>query len=230
MYDSEREPDGVLLKACAAPAASPAARPVRPPTGPMPTSSSPPDSRGGKGIPETVAEHPRLFVTFTAPSFGSVHARKAQGRLVLPCHPYRQAARRPHGLRDGCCTGMTRTTLAWASRSARLLRQRGPGAMERWRRSRGAAPPSPSGVPWAGWSASRRASCASSCGISYAKVAEFQRRGVIHFHAVIRLDAATTCRCPGRLAPPSQPFTAALLEDALRQAVLAGHRALPAAG
>jgi hypothetical protein len=50
-------------------------------------------------------------------------------------------------------------------------------------------------------------------------VAEFQRRGAIHFHAVIRLDAATDCRCPGCLAPPPEPFTAALLEDALRQAV-----------
>ena len=55
--------------------------------------------------------------------------------------------------------------------------------------------------------------------ISYAKVAEFQRRGAIHFHAVIRLDAATDCRCPGCLAPPPEPFTAGLLEDALRQAV-----------
>jgi hypothetical protein len=54
--------------------------------------------------------------------------------------------------------------------------------------------------------------------ISYAKVAEFQRRGAIHFHAVIRLDAATNCRCPGCLAPPA-PFTATLLEDALRQSV-----------
>ena len=45
--------------------------------------------------------------------------------------------------------------------------------------------------------------------VSYAKVAEFQRRGAIHFHAVIRLDAATDCRCPGCLAPPPEPFTAA---------------------
>jgi hypothetical protein len=50
-------------------------------------------------------------------------------------------------------------------------------------------------------------------------VAEFQRRGAIHFHAVIRLDAATDCRCPACLAPPPAPFTAALLEDVLRQAV-----------
>jgi hypothetical protein len=55
--------------------------------------------------------------------------------------------------------------------------------------------------------------------VSYAKVAEFQRRGAIHFHAVIRLDAATDCRCAGCLAPPPEPFTAGLLEDALRQAV-----------
>ena len=32
--------------------------------------------------------------------------------------------------------------------------------------------------------------------VSYAKVAEYQRRGAIHFHAVLRLDAATDCRCP----------------------------------
>jgi len=55
--------------------------------------------------------------------------------------------------------------------------------------------------------------------ISYAKVAEFQRRGAVHFHAVIRLDAATECRCPDCLAPPPQPFTANLLEEALRLAV-----------
>jgi hypothetical protein len=50
-------------------------------------------------------------------------------------------------------------------------------------------------------------------------VAEFQRRGAIHFHAVIRLDAATACHCPACLAPPPAPFTAALLKEALRQAV-----------
>jgi hypothetical protein len=33
--------------------------------------------KGGKGVPDTVASHPRLFVTFTAPSFGWVHTRKA---------------------------------------------------------------------------------------------------------------------------------------------------------
>ena len=55
--------------------------------------------------------------------------------------------------------------------------------------------------------------------VSYAKVAEFRRRGAIHFHAVLRLDAATGCRCAGCLAPPPERFTAALLEDALKAAV-----------
>jgi hypothetical protein len=45
--------------------------------------------------------------------------------------------------------------------------------------------------------------------ISYAKVAEFQRRGAIHFHAVIRLDAATDCRGVACLAPPPAPTTSA---------------------
>jgi hypothetical protein len=57
--------------------------------------------------------------------------------------------------------------------------------------------------------------------VSYAKVAEFQRRGAIHFHAVLRLDAATECRCAGCLAPPPEPFTAGLIEEAVRQAVAA---------
>ena len=30
---------------------------------------------GGRGVPETVAHHPAVFPTFTAPSFGPVHTR-----------------------------------------------------------------------------------------------------------------------------------------------------------
>ena len=49
------------------------------------------------------------------------------------------------------------------------------------------------------------------------KVAEYQKRGAVHFHAIIRLDAATDCGCPACMAPPSE-FTADLLEQAVRQA------------
>jgi len=101
VYDSEREPDGVLLKACGT---------RRESRCPSCAATYRADAyqllaaglRGGKGVPETISEHPRLFVTFTAPSFGRVHSRRAQGRLVLSCHPYRQGARCPHGTRDGC--------------------------------------------------------------------------------------------------------------------------------
>jgi hypothetical protein len=49
--------------------------------------------------------------------------------------------------------------------------------------------------------------------IRFVKVAEYQARGVVHFHAVIRLDA------PGEdYQPPAAPYTAGLLCDAIDQA------------
>jgi hypothetical protein len=101
VYSTDREPDATLLKACGNRRAS---------VCPTCSATYQADSfqllaaglRGGKGIPETVTAHPRLFVTFTAPSFGRVHSRKAQGRLVYPCHPFRQGQRCAHGRRLGC--------------------------------------------------------------------------------------------------------------------------------
>lgn len=41
---------------------------------------------GGKDNPETVAQHPRVFATFTAPGFGPVHNRPTGGRgTIRPC-------------------------------------------------------------------------------------------------------------------------------------------------
>ena len=59
---------------------------------------------GGKDVPETIAEHPCVFATLTAPSFGPVHARRMRGKTVLPCRPRRDphARRCPHG-RDISC-------------------------------------------------------------------------------------------------------------------------------
>ena len=42
---------------------------------------------GGKGIPATVAHHPCVFATLTAPSFGPVHARREKQRPDMACHP-----------------------------------------------------------------------------------------------------------------------------------------------
>jgi hypothetical protein len=228
VYTTEGEPDGVLLKACGT---------RRESRCPSCAATYRADAyqllaaglKGGKGVPETISEHPRLFVTFTAPSFGRVHSRNAQGRLVLPCHPYRQGARCPHGLRDGCwhrhdpddprlgeplCPGCydARAQVLWNALAPEL-----------WRRTTIAVYRALGRLVGLQEGQLRRL-----VRISYAKVAEFQRRGAIHFHAVIRLDAATECRCPGCLAPPPEPFTAGLLEEALRQAVPAVRVPCPA--
>jgi hypothetical protein len=219
VYDSDREPDGVLLKACGT---------RRESRCPSCAATYRADAyqllaaglKGGKGVPDTVSRHPRLFVTFTAPSFGRVHTRKTQGRLVLPCRPYRQGARCPHGLRDGCWhrhdeddprVGEPLCPSCYDAQAQVLWNALAP---ELWRRTTIALHRALGRLVGLQEAELRRL-----VRISYAKVAEFQRRGAIHFHAVLRLDAATDCRCPGCLAPPAQPFTATLLEDSLRQSV-----------
>jgi hypothetical protein len=57
---------------------------------------------GGKGVPETVAGHPRLLVTFTAPSFGPVHSSRVRRGRVRVCRPARPQARCPHGQPRRC--------------------------------------------------------------------------------------------------------------------------------
>jgi hypothetical protein len=200
VYDSDREPDGVLLKACGT---------QRESRCPSCAATYRADAyqllaaglKGGKGVPETVAGHPRLFVTFTAPSFGRVHTRKVQGRLVLPCHPYRQGARCPHSQREGCWhrhseddprLGEPLCPSCYDSQAQVLWNALAP---ELWRRTTIAVQRALARLAGLQEEELRRL-----VRVSYAKVAEFQQRGAIHFHAVIRLDAATECRCPGCLA------------------------------
>jgi hypothetical protein len=228
VYDSGREPDGVLLKACGT---------RRESRCPSCAATYRADAyqllaaglKGGKGVPETIAAHPRLFVTFTAPSFGRVYRRKAQGRLVLPCHPYRQGARCPHGTRDGCWhrhdeddprLGEPLCAACYDSEAQVLWNAL---ASELWRRTTITVQRALARLVGLQETQLRRL-----VRVSYAKVAEFQRRGAIHFHAVIRLDGATECRCAGCLIPPPEPFTAAVLEDALRLAVPAVRVPCPA--
>ena len=52
--------------------------------------------------------------------------------------------------------------------------------------------------------------------VQFAKVAEFQRRGVVHFHALIRLDGHPTEDAP--FPPPACSVTAAALVDLVLQA------------
>ena len=55
--------------------------------------------------------------------------------------------------------------------------------------------------------------------ISYVKVAEYQRRGLVHLHAVIRLDRAMPAYRATEIHPPPAPFGVELLEDAIRATV-----------
>jgi hypothetical protein len=218
VYATDREPDATLLKACGNRRAS---------VCPSCSTTYQADSfqllaaglRGGKGVPETVAAHPRLFVTFTAPSFGRVHSRKAQGLLVYPCHPYRQGQRCPHGRRLGCWHRHDEDDPRLGEPLCPRCYQA--GAQVLWNALAGRL--------WSRTTIYVYRALAQLVGlsegelrrlvrVSFAKVAEYQKRGAVHFHAVIRLDAATDCACPACVLPPPAGFTAKLLEAAVRQA------------
>ncbi|WP_244604999.1 replication initiator [Mycobacterium attenuatum] len=156
--------------------------------------------RGGHHeIPTTVAEHPQVFVTLTAPSFGAVHTTRTTGT----CHPSRDQS-------DQCMHGSPRRCEAAHDHDDPRLGQ--PlcrdcydyvghvlfswHAPEFWRRftiqlrrllSR---------------QLRHRAENPKNTRVSFMKVVELQRRGLPHYHAVIRLDAASE---PGQ--PPAPPDT-----------------------
>ena len=174
---------------------------------------------GGKGVPESIATHPCVFATLTAPSFGPVHSRRLRGRTVLPCRPRRDAhARRcPHGHDISCPTrhveddprlGRPLCADCYDYQAAVLFNAH---AGDLWRRFTTYLPRQ----------LARRAGVTSkelraALRIRYVKVAEYQARGVVHFHAVIRLDA------PGdTYRPPPARYTAALLAEAIGQAAAA---------
>jgi hypothetical protein len=216
VYSTDREPDATLLKACGNRRVS---------VCPSCSATYQADSfqllaaglRGGKGVPDTVSEHPRLFVTFTAPSFGRVHTRKAQGLLVFPCHPYRQGQSCPHGQRLGC----------WQRHDEDDPRLGEPLCARRYQTGAQVLWNALAGRLWSRTTIYVYRALAQLVGVtegelrrlvrvSFAKVAEYQRRGAVHFHAIIRLDAATDCGCPACVAPPPAGFTAELLERAIR--------------
>ncbi|WP_344603241.1 replication initiator [Streptomyces glaucus] len=159
--------------------------------------------RGGKGVPEHVAAHPRVFATFTAPSFGPVHNRPTgPAGTVRPCRC---------GIRhdqDDPALGTPLDPDAYDYEAAVL-----------WNAH--------AGPLWRRFSTYLRREVAKRAGltqrtfrdharISFAKVAEYQKRGAVHFHAVIRLDGPG-----GGDTPPPAWATAELLTDAIRAAAAA---------
>ncbi|MFI8854076.1 replication initiator [Streptomyces sp. NPDC053499] len=151
--------------------------------------------RGGKSTPETVTTHPRVFATFTAPSFGPVHNRP--GTRVCRCGR-RHAA-------DDPALGSPLDPERYDYESAVL-----------WNAH--------AGMLWRRFTIHLRREIAHRAGltqrelperarVSFAKVAEYQKRGAVHFHAVIRLDGPA-----GGESRPPHWASAELLTDAIRAA------------
>jgi hypothetical protein len=171
---------------------------------------------GGKDVPESVAAHPCVFATFTAPSFGHVHARiTGPAGQVLRCRPRRKHTICPHG-RSLSCPQRHRETDACLGKPLCPDCYDYPGAVvwnahapELWRRTTIAL-------------RRRLDKLAHDRGarlkVSYAKVAEFQGRGLVHFHAIIRLDGLDPAD-PTRITAPPPGFAAQLLTAAIRAVV-----------
>jgi hypothetical protein len=151
---------------------------------------------GMKNVPQSVASHPLVFATFTAPSFGLVHAAKKPGRPgSRRCMP-RSGDRRqvcPHG-RPRWCMAVHDHTDAQTGQplcpdcydyTAHLVWQW--WAPELWRRFTITL-----GRKLAAHLGLTQTEAKERVRVQFAKVAEFQRRGVIHFHALIRLDGPPT--------------------------------------
>ncbi|MFJ8274671.1 replication initiator protein RepSA [Streptomyces sp. NPDC094154] len=148
-----------------------------------------------RDIPSTVRDHPRVFATLTAPSFGAVHNRPDRG--VCRCGT-RHAADDPA---LGTALDPSRYDYAGAvlfNNHAGQLWQRFTNRLRREIAAR------------AGITQRELKECAR---LSYGKVAEFQKRGAVHFHAVIRLDGPH-----GPDTPPPSWGTVALLTSSIRAA------------
>ena len=63
----------------------------------------------------------------------------------------------------------------------------------------------------------RRRTLAYGVRVSHGKAAEYQARGAVHFHVLLRLDGLDELD-PARLLPPPPGLTVADLEDATRHA------------
>ncbi|MET7373524.1 replication initiator [Micromonospora arida] len=195
---------------------------------------------GGKGVPDSVASHPAVFATFTAPSFGTVHTRVVKRHTCRnrrrcdcraePCHARRDAGLCTHG-RPAVCWARHETgdtvlghplcldcydhthQVVWNIFSGELW-HRTKQAAERWlaklARRRG--------VPRVDLvTASGNIRKVPPVRLSPGKVAELQARGVVHFHAIARLDGVDG-QDPDAVVSPPAGFGVDELVDALRHA------------
>jgi hypothetical protein len=164
---------------------------------------------GGKNVPATVRNRPRLFVTLTAPSFGAVH------RTGEVCRPRRDGGRCDHGRSLSCgaahapdapvvglplcadCYDYTAHVL-WHAHASKLWDRFVIDVRRRLATSAGLV----------------QSHFARHARLSFARVAEYQKRAAVHIHAVVRLDGPDG---PGD-EPPAWG-TAELLVGAVRASV-----------
>ena len=177
---------------------------------------------GGKGVPETVSENPLVFATLTAPSFGHVHGIRDNNRR---CRLRSKAKRCEHGRHATCMTvhddddPLLGQPLCWEcyDYASHVVWQW--WAPELWRR----------------FTITLRRALAHHLGVKqshvnlhasvqYAKVGEYQRRGVVHFHALVRLDGP---QVNGAFGPAPAHVDAATLADLIRAAAEAVHYTAP---
>ncbi|WP_406399792.1 replication initiation protein [Streptomyces sp. NBC_00879] len=146
-------------------------------------------------IPTAVRERPRVFTTLTAPSFGRVHNIPDTGRCR--CGMSHAAGDPALGSALDPDTYDYAGAVLFNNHAGELWHR----FINRLRRELAAS----AGLTQKAFKETAR--------ISYGKVAEFQNRGGIHFHAVIRID--------GPEGPDSAPpawATLDLLTDAIRKA------------
>ena len=164
-----------------------------------------------------------MFVTLTAPSFGPVHTRRARRRTGSRGAAGRGATRR--SARTACalscgavhdeddpCLGEPLCPECFDYAGAVVWNN---ALGELWRRTTIYLPRALARLTGMTQKRAARAACASS----YVKVAEYQRRGLVHLHVVIRLDRAMPAYRADELNPPPARFDVELLEDAIRAAV-----------
>jgi hypothetical protein len=175
--------------------------------------------RGGKGVPDTVALHPKLFVTYTAPSFGAVHSRRTRGHRLLHCHPRQGNPRCPHGRPAACwqlhLEGDSRLGEPLCAECFDYEGQVIWNALcpELWRRTRIDIPRCLAQVMGL-----KSAEIERAVRFDYCKQAELQLRGAIHFHVVMRLDARPPRDDPKLVTPPPSEFSPEAFAEAVRMA------------
>jgi hypothetical protein len=179
--------------------------------------------RGGKGVDPAVLGHPQLFVTMTAPTFGPVHARVLRDGRVRPCRPRRKDQRCAHGLSVSCLERHGENALVLGDplcaqcfdyRAAILWNAYVPRLWERTSQRLYREVARAEGL--------NSAELRTRARLSYLKVVEFQRRGLVHLHVVLRADGAA-----GPSEAPPAWLGAATLRAAIREAVAGASAAMP---